>query len=562
MDKYINILVIDDNFKTQNGLKEILSENGTNILISKSYEETLTIVSRKKIGIIILNIDTETPKNITYIKEVSLIQNTYLISLTNNEYKGIKSVKGLNKGAVDYITLPLTPNLIKAKVDVFKSLYFKDLKINQLLKNIFPENVLSDLNEQGKFLPRRIENGVVLFTDFVHFSQKSKEIRPMELLKKLEHYFNFFEKVVHRFKLEKIKTIGDSYMVIGGVNDSIKQPAIRACLAAIEIKNFVIQEKLKAKAAQKDYWDIRIGIHSGPLVAGIIGTKKLSFDVWGDTVNIASRAEQASEENEITVTKSIVNQIGDFFDIQERGGIEIKKRGGTIKMFFLKKIKLEYSLFSKGITPNTDLRILCDLSNVNFESMRTDILNLLKNQLPKKLTYHNVEHTLEVEKTALYLAEIEGLNEEDIIILQTAILYHDYGFTVENEDNEKHAIKFALDNLPKYGYTQKQVQIIIDIISVTKKDAATPRNVLEKIMLDADHDYLGREDYFFIVKKLRLELENYGGKMTEKNWVLFQINYLENKHRFYTETAKNFRVQTKKENIKKLKQKLKNESIY
>ena len=562
MDKYINILVIDDNFKTQNGLKEILSENGTNILISKSYEETLTIVSRKKIGIIILNIDTETPKNITYIKEVSLTENTYLISLTNNEYKGIKSVKGLNKGAVDYITLPLTPNLIKAKVDVFKSLYFKDLKINQLLKNIFPENVLSDLNEQGKFLPRRIENGVVLFTDFVHFSQKSKEIRPMELLKKLEHYFNFFEKVVHRFKLEKIKTIGDSYMVIGGVNDSIKQPAIRACLAAIEIKNFVIQEKLKAKAAQKDYWDIRIGIHSGPLVAGIIGTKKLSFDVWGDTVNIASRAEHASEENDITVTKSIVNQIGDFFDIQERGGIEIKKRGGTIKMFFLKKIKLEYSLFSKGITPNTDLRILCDLSNVNFESMRTDILNLLKNQLPKKLTYHNVEHTLEVEKTALYLAEIEGLNEEDIIILQTAILYHDYGFTVENEDNEKHAIKFALDNLPKYGYTQKQVQIIIDIISVTKKDAATPRNVLEKIMLDADHDYLGREDYFFIVKKLRLELENYGGKMTEKNWVLFQINYLENKHRFYTETAKNFRVQTKKENIKKLKQKLKNESIY
>ena len=132
MDKYINILVIDDNFKTQNGLKEILSENGTNILISKSYEEALTIVSRKKIGIIILNIDTETPKNITYIKEVSLIQNTYLISLTNNEYKGIKSVKGLNKGAVDYITLPLTPNLIKAKVDVFKSLYFKAVSYTHL----------------------------------------------------------------------------------------------------------------------------------------------------------------------------------------------------------------------------------------------------------------------------------------------------------------------------------------------------------------------------------------------------------------------------------------------
>ena len=565
MYKYINILIVDDNLKTQIGLKEILYEKETNILISESYEDALTIVSRKKIGIIFLNIDSETYQKPTYIKkikDVSLIKNTYILAITNNEYKGIKSVKGLKEGTVDYITLPLTPNLIKTKVDVFKSLYFKDIKINQLLQNIFPKNVLSDLNEQGRFLPRRIENGVVLFTDFIHFSQKSKQIKPMELLRKLEYYFNYFEKVVNRFKLEKIKTIGDSYMVIGGVNDFIKEPAIRACLAAIEIKDFVLNEKRIAKATKKDYWDIRIGIHSGPLVAGIIGNKKINFDVWGDTVNIASRAEQASEENEITITKSIVDQIGDFFEIKQRGEIEIKKRGGMIKMFFLKKIKDEHSLFNKGITPSSSLRVMCDLPNINLESMRTDILKRIKNLLPKNLLYHNIEHTLDVEKTALFLAEIEGLNEEETRILQTAVLYHDYGFTQNYNDNEKHAIQYAIKNLPKYGYTQKQIQAITEIITVTKKDANPPKNLLEKIILDADHDYLGREDYSMIAEKLRIELESFGYKMSDNQWIAFQLNYLENKHRFYTETAKNLRIQTKKENIKKLKQKINNENIY
>ena len=107
---------------------------------------SLEILSKKKIGIIFLNIDSNTfqaQSFIKQIKDVSKVKNTYIISVTNDGYKGVKYVKGINKGAVDYITLPLTPNLIKAKVDVFKTLYFKDLKIKQLLQNIFPKNVLS-----------------------------------------------------------------------------------------------------------------------------------------------------------------------------------------------------------------------------------------------------------------------------------------------------------------------------------------------------------------------------------------------------------------------------------
>jgi adenylate cyclase len=561
MDKYINLLIVDKNQKTQNGLRGILSEKGANILISESYEDAIKTISKKKIGILFLDIDSDSFEGDLFfkkIKENSKIENTYIISITDNQYKGIKSVKGLKEGAIDYITKPLTPSLIKAKIDVYKDLYFKEIRINQLLQNIFPENVLIDLNEQGKFLPKRIENGVVLFTDFIHFSQIAKEIKPMELLKKLEHYFNFFEDIVEQYKLEKIKTIGDSYMVIGGVNEKIKNPAIRACLAAIEIKNFMIKEKLIAQATKQDFWEIRIGIHTGPLVAGIIGSKKISFDVWGDTVNIASRAEQSSEKNEITITQSIVDQIGDYFEIKERGDIDIKKRGGSIQMYFLNKLRPKYSLFNEGMIPNTMIRTLCDLPNVDLDNMRIDILNKLKTLLPEEVIYHNIEHTINVEKTALLLGEIEGINEEEKVILQTAILYHDSGFILDHEDNEKHAIQLAINNLPKYGYSDKQIKEITDIISITKRDAGKPKSLLQKIMLDADHDYLGRDDYFSIAEKLRIELENYDNIMTDTEWIIFQLNYLEDNHRFYTETAKNLRLHTKKDNIYLLKKKLNN----
>lgn len=556
MENYINLLIINNDRKTQGGLKEVLSDEYTNILFSESYNDGIEIIAKKEIGVVIIDIDNKTTiLEIIFktIKSNSKSKNIYIISLTENQYSGIKSVKGLSEGAIDYITKPLNPNLIKAKIDVYKSLYFKDLKINQLLNNIFPENVLTELNQTGKFSPKRIENGVVLFTDFVNFSQKSTEIKPMLLVEKLAYYFNQFELILARYNLEKIKTIGDSFMVIGGVTESNKNPAIRACLAAIEIRDFMINEKLIAEALKKDFWEIRIGIHMGPLVAGIIGTTKMSFDVWGDTVNIASRAEQSSKKNQITITETVSENIFDFFKIENRGNIEIKKRGGDINMYFLDKLKEEYSLYNEGKIPNHTVRKVCDLTPIDIDHMRIDILNKLKTLLPEEVVYHTVYHTLNVEKVALKLAQIEGLNEEETHILQTAVLYHDTGYIVTNSENEQFAIQLAKNNLPKFGYSPSQINQISEIISYTKRDAEAPVSILQKIMQDADHDYFGRDDYHEIASKLRTEIENYGKTMKDKEWVLFQIDYLENTHQYYTETSKNIRLKNKKNRIEELK---------
>lgn len=563
MERFINLLIIDDDEKTQKGLKEILSGGGNNILVVNTIAEALPVLQKKEIGILLIDVDSplfDGFEILKTIKDISLIKSIYILVITNNSYSGIKLVKGLNEGAIDYITKPFNPNLILAKIEVYKALFYKDQRINQLLNNIFPETVLEDLNRYGKFSPKRIENGVVLFTDFVGFSQKASKIKPLQLLKKLELYFTQFDEIIGRYKLEKIKTIGDSYMVIGGVTEHNNEPALRACLAALEIRDFMINEKSAAQAMNQDYWEIRIGIHMGPLVAGIIGTKKFNFDVWGDTVNIASRSEQNAEPNTINITDIVAENIANYFNINSRGEMEIKKRGGSIEMFYLESLKVSCSQYKEGKIANGELRALCELSNVDMDHMRKDLLNRLKASLPEEIVYHDLAHTLNVEKAALRLAKLEGLDEEETLLLQTAVLYHDTGYIINDTDNELFAINLVKANLPKFGYNESQIQQIIQIIEATQHNTNyKPSTLLEKIMCDADHDYFGRADYYAVSKKLRLELENYGKEMTNKEWVVYQLNYLENIHEFYTDTAKNIRQYGKNLRIQELKKILKYE---
>ena len=560
MERFINVLVIDSDEKIRNGLKEILGGSGNNILFVNSIDESFTILEKKEIGILLINIDDISFTGFELFKSIkdhSYSKSIYIIAITSNAYTGIKMVKGMNEGAIDFITKPFNPNLILAKIEVYKTLFYKDQRINQLLNNIFPEKVLEDLNNNGKFSPKRVENGVVLFTDFVKFSQKASKINPLQLLKKLEHYFTQFDEIIGRYKLEKIKTIGDSYMVIGGVTEDNNQPAIRACLAALEIRNFMLNEKSIAEAMNHDFWEIRIGIHMGPLVAGIIGSKKYSFDVWGDSVNIASRAEQSANVNSIVITEKIQSEIQDYFEVTNLGKVEIKTRGGKIEMFTLNKLKNEYSLYKEGKIANGQIRNICELSNVDFDHMRKDLLNKLKASLPEEVVYHDLSHTLNVEKAALRLAKLEGLDEEETMLLQTAVLYHDAGYIVSNVDNEKFAINLAKTNLSKFGYTDFQIDEIIKIIDATKQIAQNTPNLLAKIMCDADHDYFGRADYYAVSKKLREENENYGKIMSDKEWILYQLNYLENIHAYKTETAKNIRQFGKNIRINELKNALK-----
>lgn len=555
MERFINILIIDDNKKNLLGLKEIIAGAGNNIISTNTPAEAIPILKSKEIGILLINIDSKTFEGfevLNELREVSKNKTIYKIVITESTASGAKMVRGLNYGAVDFITKPFNPNLIRAKIDVYKALYYKDQRIGQLLSNIFPENVLEDLNTKGKFTPQRIDDGVVLFTDFVDFSMKSKKMNPLSLLNKLETYFTAFDEIMERYEMEKIKTIGDAYMALGGVTETFPNAAIRACLAALEIKNYMANEKIVATALGTEFWEIRIGIHTGPLVAGIIGKTKIDFDVWGDTVNVAARAERESTANEITITKAIEQKVNDFFETEDRGKIAIHKRGGSINMFYLKQLKTSYSLYEEGKIASREIRELCGLSSVDFSNMRIDIINRLKALLPENLIYHDLDHTLNVEKSVIRFAKLEGIENKELELLHTAALYHDAGFILQYEKNEDFAIQLAQNNLPIFGYSESEIEIVTKIIAATKS-SVEPETLLEKIMCDADHDYLGRADYFHIAKRLRNEISLQGRDMTEVEWINFQLKFLEHKHRYYTDTAVNIRQQGKVARIADLK---------
>ncbi len=554
MERFTNILVIDKDPKIRLGLKEILSGGGNNVMLTETIEEALKIIETKEIGIILINLEesSEGLAQINLIKQKSLFRNIYILIVTMEDSPGIKLVKGMNQGAVDYITFPFNPNLVRTKIEVYKTLYYKDQRIGQLLGNIFPQTILDELSNSGKFSPKRIQNGVVLFTDFVDFSSNARTIKPLQLIKKLEYYFTHIDNIIGRYKLEKIKTIGDAYMALGGVTENMPNPALRACLAALEIRDFMNNERDVAIATKKDFWEMRIGLHMGPLVAGIIGSSKYSFDVWGDTVNIAARAEAASKAGYITITSTVQKEIKEYFDSHARGQIDIHKRGGSLEMFYLDKIKSKYSLDRLDHSPNPKLRQKCGLPSMDFDHLHKYMISRMKSLLPEHISYHDIPHTLNVEKAAMRYANLEGVKEEDMLILRTAVLFHDSGFIRQYHDNEDFGIQMARSILPDFGYSKEQIEEIAGIINATKS-SVEPKTKLEMIMCDADHDYLGRPDYHSIVNKLRIEFAHFDRSFTDIEWIEYQLDFLENNHSFYTETAQNLRNFGKAARIRDLK---------
>ena len=559
VERLINILIINDNLTDQNALREILGGSGNILLFCDSIEEAHPILAKKTVGIVLINVDSDCFTSMDDFKlllEENKNNAHYALIITENARTGSKLLRGFSSGACDFITKPFNPLLIQAKIDVYKSLFYKDQRIAQLLSNILPGNVLDDLNQYGKFSPKRVEKGVVLFTDFVDFSMKAKAVKPIKLVRRLEYYFKAFDEITERYALEKIKTIGDAYMALAGVNESNGNPVVRAALVALEMRNFIRNEKEVAKAMKKDFWEMRIGLHVGPLVAGIIGSKRYSFDVWGDTVNIAARAQQFSAVDQITVTDEIVQEIKDYFEYRHLGNVAIKKRGGTMDVYELLRLKPDFSQYGDGKFPNVEMRQLCEIATFDFDHMRQDILNRLKSMLPEEVVYHDLGHTLNVEKAAIRLGNLEGLNDAEIMLLRTAALFHDSGFIYTYHHNELHGVRLMEQMLPKYGFNENQISQIRGMILATALDIE-PEGLLQEILCDADHDYLGRADYYIVVSKLREEMEAFGELFSEEEWINFQLKFLTEIHHYYTITAQNIRERGKQNRITELRLKLK-----
>ncbi len=203
----------------------------------------------------------------------------------------------------------------------------EQLKSEELLRNILPAAIVDEMKEHGRVEPVFFESASIMFTDFVNFTATAELMEPKALVDNLDRYFTAFDIIVEKYGLEKLKTIGDGYMCVSGVPVPKDTHAVDAVRAAIEILDFTKQEKEKRQQAGQPYWEVRIGISSGPVIAGIIGWRKYAYDVWGDTVVVASRMESSGVTGRVNISKSTYELVRGQFDCTYRGEVYAKHKG-------------------------------------------------------------------------------------------------------------------------------------------------------------------------------------------------------------------------------------------
>jgi class 3 adenylate cyclase len=429
-------------------------------------------------------------------------------------------------------------------------------KSEKLLKNIIPAETVEELKNKGKASARAYKVVSVLFTDFVGFTKIAEHMNPSDLVERLDVYFRKFDEIIVKNSLEKIKTIGDAYMCAGGVPVRNGTNPIDTCLAALQIQDYMRKLKNDAIINNTDYWELRLGINTGEVTAGVIGSQKLAYDIWGSTVNQAQRMEMLGEPGKVTISGNTFLHVEPYFECVFRGKVQSKGKG-LIDMYTVERIKPELSENGEGIYPNERFKKIVELhhfSSINYYKAERHIMRVLEKGLSDKLHYHSISHTRDVVKAVERIALMEGVTDEGLFLLKSAATYHDAGFVEQYDKNEPVGARMAEEILPKYGYTEQHIAKIKELIFVTQIPHQ-PKNKLEEIMCDADLDYLGREDFHEIADKLRRELRDHGKISSDRKWDEIQIMFLE-QHKYFTETSIKTRQDKKLKNLDEVRLRL------
>lgn len=412
----------------------------------------------------------------------------------------------------------------------------------KLTEKISSQNGSGDEERISKF-----KMATVLFADIQGFTKFSESEMSGDIIDELDGIFFQFDTIVQKYNIEKIKTIGDTYMCTGGVPIKNITNPIDVVMAAIEMRH-TLYNRNSINADGEHIWDLRLGIHTGPVTVSTFGKKKVAYNIKGDTVNIASRMQSAGKVGKITISVMTYELVSEYFTCEYYGKMPVKYIG-DVEMFNVVGLRPNLSSDTIGLVANG--HFITKYLLRQFADLQEIILDRLEKELPSFLFYHNVKHTIDVINQAELIGIGEGVNEEEILALKTAALFHDFGHIVAYDNHEFHGTMLAREYLPNYKYTAEQIDLICQLIMATKLPP-TPKTPLEKIICDSDLDYLGRSDFIPVSNTLFEELKAQNKITSLNDWNKIQVKFISN-HQYFTRTANSLREVNKQKQIERIK---------
>ena len=321
------------------GLKEQISD--ANLKISKIYEALGdTIASYRYFKDYVAYKDSLT--NIASVQKMADIRTDFEVAQKQlevdllNQQRRTQKIISWSTGIAALLLTFLVLGVLRRYRYINKTNKIIEKEKNRsdlLLLNILPSDTAKELKDSGKVEAKRFESVSVMFTDFQGFTRSSQDLSPEALVKSVDFYFSEFDKIIGKYGLEKIKTIGDSYMCAGGLPFPSDDHPEKMVLAAFEILEFMEQVESDLPPGVS-HFDIRIGINTGTVVAGVVGTRKFAYDIWGDTVNVAARMESNSKPGKLNISEYTYELVKDKFKCQYRGKINVKNHG-EMKMYYV-----------------------------------------------------------------------------------------------------------------------------------------------------------------------------------------------------------------------------------
>ncbi len=367
-----NVLYVDDEENNLNSFRAALRRN-YNIYTALSGEEGMDILNKYDIHVVVTDQRMPNMTGVQFLQHIPGDQDNIRIILTG--FSDMESIiDAINTGKVyRYITKPWDKDELKITIDnaietvmlrrnnkklihelqdhneqLEEKVRVRTQEIEKqkemieaaksqsdtLLLNILPHEIAEELKQFGKSYARKHEQVSVLFSDIKGFTSIAEQLTPVKLVTQLDEIFGAFDNIVAKYGMEKIKTIGDAYMCACGLPHADPGNAVKAVKAGLDMQHFIKEFGLGNKIQNLPVFEIRIGIHTGPLVAGVVGSKKFAYDIWGDAVNLASQMEQHSEAGKVNISGDTYALVREHFTCIHRGKIEAKSKG-QVDMYFV-----------------------------------------------------------------------------------------------------------------------------------------------------------------------------------------------------------------------------------